>query len=48
MMSAERYDWLMAAVKRVHRTEETPEVIAEAFRRARVHPRHNHLNKYLK
>ena len=48
MMSAERNDWLMAAVKRVHRTEETPEVIAEAFRRARVHPRHNHLNKYLK
>lgn len=48
MMSADQYDWLKAVAKRAHRTEETPDVIIEAIRRARVHPRHNHLNKYMK
>jgi len=48
LMSADRYDWLLAAVKRVHRTEETPDVIIQAIRRAKMHPKHNHLNKYMK
>ena len=48
LMSADQYDWLKAVAKRVHRTEETPEVVIRAIRRARVHPRHNHLNKLMK
>lgn len=48
LMSAERYDWLLAAIKRVHRTEDTPQTIIDAIRRAKMHPRHNHLNKYMK
>jgi prevent-host-death family protein len=48
LMSAERYDWMRAAVKRVHRTEDTPKVIVKAVRRAKMDPRHNHLNKYMK
>ena len=48
LMSADQYDWLNAVAKRVHRTEETPEVVIRAIRRARVHPRHNHLNKLMK
>jgi prevent-host-death family protein len=48
LMSAERYDWLMAAAKRVNRTEDLPETIIDALRRAEMDPRHNHLNKLMK
>ena len=48
LMSAERYDWLLAAVKRSHRTVDLPETIIEAVRRAKVHPRHAHLDKLMK
>ncbi len=48
LMSAERYDWMRAAVQRSFRTEDAPEFIVEAVRRAKVHPRHNHLNKLMK
>ena len=48
VMSAERYDWLKAAAKRVHRTEDLPETIIDAIRRAEMDPRHNHLNKLMK
>jgi prevent-host-death family protein len=44
LMSAEQYDWLKAAAKRVHRTEDLPETLIEAIRRAEMDPRHNHLN----
>lgn len=47
LMSAEQYDWMLAVMKRSHRTEETPEVIIHAVRRAKMHPRHGHLNKLL-
>ena len=47
LMSAEQYDWMWAKSKRSLRTEETPETIIEAVRRAKVHPRHNHLNKLM-
>jgi prevent-host-death family protein len=46
LMSAERYDWVLAAVKRSHRTVDLPETIIDAIRRA--HIQHNHLNKLLK
>ena len=48
LMSAERYDWLLAAAQRTHRTEDLPDTIVEAIRRADVHPRHAHLDKLMK
>jgi prevent-host-death family protein len=48
LMSATRYDWMMAAIKRSHRTEDAPDFIVEAVRRAKMHPRHAHLNKLMK
>jgi prevent-host-death family protein len=48
VMSAEQYDWMRAVMQRSFRTEDAPEFVIEAVRRAKVHPRHNHLNKLLK
>jgi prevent-host-death family protein len=48
LMSADHYDWLVAAAKRSWRTEDLPPVIVEAIRRAEMHPRHAHLDKLLK
>lgn len=48
LLSAEQYDWLMAAVKRSHRTEEAPDIVVEAVRRAKMNKRHAHLDKLLK
>ena len=48
VMTAERYDWLMAAAKRSHRTEDLPKTILDAVRRAKVHTRHAHLDKLMK
>jgi prevent-host-death family protein len=47
LMSADRYDWLMAAVKRSHRTQDAPDVVVEAVRRAEMNKRHAHLDKLL-
>lgn len=48
LMSAERYDWLMAAVKRSHAIEDLPDVIVEAVRTAKMDKRHAPLDKLLK
>ena len=48
LMSAERYDWMMAAIKRSHLTADAPDFVVEAVRRAKMHPRHAHLDKLLK
>jgi prevent-host-death family protein len=48
LMSAERYDWLMAAAKRSHAIEDLPNTILEAVRSAKMDKRHNHLNKLMK
>jgi prevent-host-death family protein len=48
LMSAERYDWLVAAAQRSFRSEDLPETIVEAVRNARMDKRHDHLNKLLK
>jgi prevent-host-death family protein len=48
LMSAARYDWMMAAIKRSHRTEDAPDTILEAVENAKMDPRHNHLNKLQK
>jgi len=48
LLSAEQYDWLMAAVKRSHRTEGAPDFVVEAVRSAEMNKRHAHLDKLLK
>jgi len=48
LMSAERYDWLMAAVQRAHAVEDLPDTIVEAVRNARMDRRHNKLDKLMK
>lgn len=48
MMSAEHYDWLKAAAKRSHRTEDAPDAVVEAVRRAEMDRRHAPLDKLLK
>lgn len=48
LMSAERYDWLIAASKRSHAIEELPDTIVEAVRNAKMDQRHHHLDKLLK
>jgi hypothetical protein len=47
-MSADHYDWLVAAAKRSWRTAEAPDVVVDAVRRAEMDPRHAHLDKLLK
>ena len=39
LMSAEQYDWMRAVMKRSFRTEESPQFIIDAVRRAKVRPR---------
>lgn len=48
LMSAERYDWLLAASRRSHAVEEIPETIVEAVRKSKMDKRHAPLNKLLK
>ena len=39
LMSADHYDWLVAAAKRAHRTTEAPDVALDAIRRAEMDPK---------
>lgn len=48
LMSADHYDWLIAAAKRTHRTAETPEVVLNAIERAQMDPKHAALDELLK
>ena len=48
VMTAEEYDWMQAVKTRSFRTEDSPEFVIEAVRKAKMHPRHEHLNKLLK
>jgi len=48
LMSADHYDWLVAAAKRTHRTAETPEVVRGAIERAEMDPKHAALDELLK
>jgi prevent-host-death family protein len=40
LMSADHYDWLMAAARRMHRTTDAAEVAVDAVRRAEMDPEH--------
>ena len=48
LMSAEQYDWLMAAARRHSMTEDASSVVVEAVKSAKMHPRHAALDKLLK
>ena len=48
LMSAEHYDWLIAAAHRTHRTAEAADAVAAAVRRAEVDPDHGHLDASLR
>ncbi len=48
LMSAERYDWLLAASKRSHATQDLPQTIVEAVRSSKMDKRHDRLNKLMK
>ncbi len=48
LMSADHYDWLVAAARRSHRTAEAADVVVDAVRRAEMDPEHAHLDDLLK
>lgn len=49
LMSADHYDWLLAAARRSHRTAEAADVVVDAVRRAEMDPaEHAHLDELLK
>jgi prevent-host-death family protein len=48
LMSADHYDWLVAAARRSHRTTEATPVVVEAVLRAEMDPEHAHLDELLK
>jgi prevent-host-death family protein len=48
LMSADHYDWLVAAARRSHRTSEAAPVVVEAVRRAEMGAEHAHLDELLK
>jgi prevent-host-death family protein len=48
LMSADHYDWLVAAARRSHRTTAAAPVVVEAVRRAEMGAEHVHLDELLK
>ena len=48
LMSADHYDWLLAAARRSHRTADTSSVVVDAVRRAEMDPEHSALDDLLK
>jgi prevent-host-death family protein len=48
LMSADHYDWLVAAARRSHRTTEATPVVVDAVRRTETNSEHAHLDELLK
>jgi len=48
LMSADHYDWLVAAARRTHRTADAPAVVIEAVQRAEMDPCHSELDDLLR
>ena len=48
LMSADHYDWLVAAARRTFRTADASPVVADAARRAEMGAEHAHLNDLMK
>jgi len=47
LLSADQNDWLIAAARRTHRTENAAAVVIEAVERAEMDPEHAHLDKLI-
>ena len=47
LMSADHYDWLIAAARRTHRTADASSVVVDAVRRAEMDAEHTPLDKLL-
>lgn len=45
LMSADYYDWLLAAARRMSRTADAPSVVVDAVRRAEMDPKHASLDE---
>ncbi len=48
LMSADHYDWLVAAARRTHRTTQAASIVVDAVRRAEMDPEHSRLDDLLK
>jgi prevent-host-death family protein len=48
LMSADHYDWLVAASRRTHRTADAAAVVIEAVGRAEMEPEHAHLDELMR
>ncbi len=48
LMTAEHYDWLIAAARRTHSTAEAMQVVIDAVARAEMDPEHAALDELLK
>lgn len=48
LLSADHYDWLVAAARRAHRTTEAATVVADAVRSAKMDPEQADLDDLLK
>ena len=48
LMSADHYDWLVAAARRTHRTVDAAAVVLDAVRRADMDPEHAGLDDLLR
>ncbi len=48
LMSADHYDWLIAAAQRTHRTATAAPVVIEAVTRSEMEPQYANLDKLLK
>lgn len=48
LMSADHYDWLLAAARRTSRTADAASVVVEAVRRAEMDPEHTGLEEPMK
>jgi prevent-host-death family protein len=48
LLSADHYDWLMAAARRTHRTADAAGVVTDAVRRAEMDPEHARLDDLMK
>jgi prevent-host-death family protein len=47
LMSADHYDWLLAAARRTSHTMDAPSVVVDAVRRATMDPKHKPLDDLL-
>ena len=48
LLSADHYDWLVAAARRVGRSQDAPQVVHDAVRRAGMAEKHAHLDELMK